>query len=237
MSEKEYLNSYDKQAFDTPLVTVDSVLFTCHEGGLKVLLVQRGNYPDKGKWGLPGGFVDLKGDVNLEDSVMRRLKQKTGVIPPYVEQLKTYGGAQRDKRGWSVTICYTALVSFQACQSHVDSVVDVNWITVDELPDMELAFDHSELIKDARARLKQKALYSIVPAYTLPEVFTLPELQHVHELLIGKALQKKSFRRRIEQAELLIDTGDKRSERGRPASLYRMKADAGDFNFIRNLEY
>jgi hypothetical protein len=64
----------------------------------------------------------------------------------------------------------------------------------------------------------------------------LPDLQKLHEVLIGKALQKKSFRRRIEQAELLIDTGEKRSEGGRPASLYRMKQTSGAYTFVRNLE-
>ena len=88
----------------------------------------------------------------------------------------------------------------------------------------------------ARERLRQKALYSIVPAYTLPEEFTLPELQHVHEVLIGKELQKKSFRRRIEQAELLVDTGNKRKEGGRPAVLYRLKQVSAGFTFVRNLE-
>jgi 8-oxo-dGTP diphosphatase len=64
----------------------------------------------------------------------------------------------------------------------------------------------------------------------------LPELQRIHELLIGKPLQKKSFRRRIEQAELLLDTGLKRYEGGRPATLYKMRARSGRFTFVRNLE-
>ncbi|POZ51636.1 NUDIX domain-containing protein [Methylovulum psychrotolerans] len=91
----------------------------------------------------------------------------------------------------------------------------------------------------ARERLRQKALYSIVPAYALSETFTLPELQRLHEVLIGKRLQKKSFRRRIrriEQAELLLDTGEKRSEGGRPATLYRMKQASDSYTFVRNLE-
>ena len=102
---------------------------------------------------------------------------------------------------------------------------------------MSLAFDHSHIIGAARERLKQKALYSIVPAYALPEKFTLPELQHLHEVLLGKNIQKKSFRRRIDQAELLIDTGETRSMgSGRPAVLYRMKDDSGEYTFVRNLE-
>lgn len=58
---------------------------------------------------------------------------------------------------------------------------------------MSLAFDHSMLYQQARERLKQKSLYSIVPGFALPEVFTLTELQHVHEVLIGKTLQKNLF--------------------------------------------
>ena len=236
MDEKAFLAAYDKNQFDSPLLTVDAVLFTYHEEKLKVLLVERSNHPDQGKWGLPGGFVDLKRDRTLEDTVLRKLSEKTGIEPPYLEQLQTFGNADRDKRGWSVTVCYTALIAYQDCETHIASVADARWIDIDTVERMELAFDHRNIIHQARERLKQKALYSIVPAYALPEKFTLPELQHLHEVLIGKILQKKSFRRRIEQAELLIDTGEKRSEGGRPASLYRMKKTSGAYTFMRNLE-
>lgn len=236
MDEKEFLARYDPKSFDIPLTTVDAVLFTFHEEKLKVLLVQRSTHPEKGKWSLPGGFVDLKEDADLEATAFRKLREKTGVNPPYLEQLQTIGNSKRDKRGWSVTICYTALIAHQDCESHIDSVSDVQWIGIDEAEKMSLAFDHNELLKNARERIKQKALYSIIPAYALPDNFTLPELQQLHEVLIGKPIQKKSFRRRIEQANLLIDTGKKKSEGGRPATLYRMKKSSGDFMFVRNLE-
>lgn len=236
MDEKEFLAAYDNHQFDSPLLTVDAVLFTYHEESLKVLLVQRSNHPELGKWGLPGGFVDLMRDQCLEDTVLRKLQEKTGVAPPYLEQLQTFGNAKRDKRGWAVTVCYTALIAYQDCETHIATVTDVRWTDIETALNMELAFDHHIIIHQARERLKQKALYSIVPAYALPEQFTLPELQHLHEVLIDKPLQKKSFRRRIEQAELLIDTGEKRSEGGRPASLYRMKETSGSYTFVRNLE-
>lgn len=236
MDEKQFLAEYDKRRYDSPLLTVDAALFTYHEACLKVLLVQRSNHPELGKWGLPGGFVDLTQDITLEDAVLRKLKEKTGIEPPYLEQLQTIGNAQRDKRSWSVTIAYTALMAFQACEAHVATVADAQWLVLDTVAAMDLAFDHQTIIGLARERLRQKALYSIVPAYALPETFTLPELQALHEVLIGKSLQKKSFRRRIEQAELLIDTGEKRSEGGRPAALYRMKDTSGTYTFVRNLE-
>lgn len=236
MNESEFLDSYDKTAFESPLVSVDSVLFTCHENRLKVLLVERDQHPDKGKWGLPGGFIDETLDTSLEDTVRRKLLEKTGVEAPYVEQLKSYGSNHRDNRGWAVTVCFSALVAHQECEAHVSSVSDALWHPLEDIEKLPLAFDHREIIQEARERLKQKALYSIIPAYALPEQFTLPELQLLHEILIGKPIQKKSFRRRIEQADLLIDTGIKRSEGGRPASLYTLKESSGGFTFLRNLE-
>ncbi len=235
MDESEYLATYDARAFACPLVCVDGVLFTYHEHCLKVLLVRRSAHPDMGRWGLPGGFVDIQEDRTLEDTVLRKLREKTGVAPPYVEQLFTRGNAVRDKRGWSVTVCYTALIAYQECAANIESVSDARWVDVLVADGMNLAFDHREIISAARARLRQKAQYSIVPAYALPEKFTLPELQHVHEVLIGKSLQKKSFRRRIEQAELLEELAEKRSEGGRPATLYRMRDVAGTYTFIRNI--
>jgi len=237
MNEQQYLAKYDKNAYLSPLVTVDGVLFTYHEETLKVLIVERANYPDKGMWGLPGGFIDETQDKTLEHAILRKLKEKTGVIPPYIEQLCTIGNDSRDKRGWSVTVCYTALIAYQACQHDIDSVESAKWVTIDEIENMSLAFDHNELYRQARERLKQKSLYSIVPGFALPDVFTLTELQRVHEVLIGKTLQKKSFRRRLEQADLLIDTGEKRQETGRPANLYRLKPESADYRFIRNLEF
>ncbi len=234
--EKEYLAAYNIHDYDIPLVGVDAVLFTYHGDMLKLLLVERRNHPDKNKWALPGGFVDKQSDKTLEDTVLRKIQEKTGVEPPYLEQLKTYGNALRDKRGWSITVCYTALISHQVCAPHVVSVSDVAWVAYDELSNYSLGFDHLEIITHARERLKQKSLYSVIPAYALPQKFTLPELQNLHEVLIGKPLQKKSFRRRIEQAGLFEDTGEKRTEKGRPATLYRMKDSSACFTFVRNLE-
>ena len=144
-----------------------------------------------GKWSLPGGFVDPAQDKSLEDTANRKLLEKTGVAPPYLEQLHTIGNDDRDKRGWSVTVCYTALIAHQKCAPGIDTVSDARWVTAGELENIDLAFDHRNIIEQARERLRQKALYSIVPAYALPEKFTLPELQRIHEVFIGKPLAEE----------------------------------------------
>jgi ADP-ribose pyrophosphatase YjhB (NUDIX family) len=236
MNEAEYLKNYDKSEFDSPIFSVDSVLFTCHQDTLKVLLVERLNHPYKGFWGLPGGFVDLKKDKTIEETAIRKLKEKTGITPPYIEQLLSIGSAKRDKRGWSVTVCYSALIAHENCSVHIDSVSDVKWFPLETVLHMKLAFDHKNIIEVAHERLRQKALYSIIPAYTLPEKFTLPELQKVHEIILGKEIQKKSFRRRIELADLLIETGEKQASGKRQAALYKMKEESKEYKFLRNLE-
>lgn len=235
MNEEEFLKTYDKTLFDLPLLSVDTVIFTCHQESLSVLLVKRNEHPHKGQWALPGGYIDTQKDATLSDTATRKAQEKTGIIPPYVEQIETIGNRNRDKRGWSATVCYIALIAFQDCQPISESASQAEWFPLDQLPQL-IGFDHREIIAKARERLRQKALYSIVPAYVLPETFTLPELQRIHELLIGKSIQTKSFRRRIEQAELLTATGEMKSDSGRPAALYKMKQKSGQFTFIRNLE-
>ena len=236
-NEEDFLAAYDRREFNAPLLTVDPILWTYDNGELKVLLVKRSAHPDMGKWGLPGGFVDETLDASLEDTAIRKLSEKTGVRPPYIEQLMTTGNADRDPRGWSVTVCFSALMAYQDCQQNVASVEDVQWIKEKDLKTLELAFDHRKLIDLARERLRQKALYSVVPAYTLPDKFTLPQLQRVHEILIGREVDKKSFRRRVDQAGVLIDTGEEGRVPGqRLARLYQLKPRSGEYNFSRNLE-
>jgi len=234
--ENRFLENYNVHDYDIPMVSVDAALFTYHEDVVKILLVERQNHPDRGKWGLPGGFVDKRQDRDLKDTILRKLQEKTGIVPPYIEQLQSFGNDCRDKRGWSITICYTALISYQSCAPRIDAVSDAAWVPLKDIEQRDLAFDHRDIIELARERLHQKALYSIVPGYALPEKFTFPELQKLHEALIGKPLQKKSFRRRIEAAGLLEDTGEKRSNKGPAATLYRLKKRSALFTFNRNLE-
>jgi len=236
MSEKRQSQKRSNKSLNMPLLTVDSVLFTYHEKSLKILLVQRSSVPELGKWGLPGGIVDVEIDKDVESTALRKLVEKTGVKPPYLDQLGTIGNQTRDPRGWSVTVTYTALIAHQTCEQQVGTVSDVRWVEIDEALKMKLAFDHRNIVLSARERMRQRAVYSISPGYALPEKFTLTELQHLHEILIGKPIQKRSFRRRIEQAELLLETGEKRQEGGRPAALYRLNDASMTHRFVRNLE-
>lgn len=220
--EQAYLASYNRQQFDAPLYSVDIAIFTLHDDQLKVLLVQRGDFPHKGLWSLPGGFVDLQEDTNIDITARRKLLTKTGVDAPLLEQVVSVGNKHRDPRGWSVTTLYMALIPYAPSAGFVDSVADAQWWPLSEALTLELAFDHQQLIRQARQRLQHKTAYTVLPLHVLKTPFSLTQLQQAFELLMDKKLEKKSFRRRIANAELLKEVGEgvPVGGKGRPAALY-----------------
>lgn len=235
-SEAEFLKHYNIHDYDIPLVSVDLVIFTLHEGALKVLLVKRGDYPHKGSWALPGGFVDIRKDKDLQGTALRKLREKTSVSAPYLEQLESIGSASRDPRGWSVTVVYFAMIPWHAVASGDALVDEVQWLPVEAAAGLKLGFDHGDLLERALDRVRSKVLYTLLPAYLIPAPFTLSALQQVYEVILGREVEKKAFRRRLENADVVEPTGAMDSQSaGRPAALYRLKSGVKGFNFSRQL--
>lgn len=235
ISEEEYLKNYDATRYPAPLVTVDSVLFTLRQQTLCVLLVKRASQPHQGRWGLPGGFIDIARDASTRDTALRKLTEKTGVSPSWLEQLDTFSGPQRDPRGWSLTIAWYALIAWADCAPHVDSVSDAQWQAVSELEHIELAFDHHAIIEAALSRLRQKTMYSLIPVYCLPDTFTQSQLHEATESILGHPIQRKSLIRRFEASGMFEETGESVETGARKARLWRRKADADFHLFSRNL--
>jgi len=235
-TEAEYLKSYQAQTFPSPLVTVDSVLFTLLEQQLCVLLVKRGNHPQQGFWGLPGGFIDQQADESTYDTAMRKLLEKTSVEPGWLEQLATFSGKHRDPRGWSLTTAYFALIAHQNCQPQITDVQNAKWFPLKTLNTMsDIAFDHRQIIQAAQERLEQKTLYSMIPVYCLPAEFTLSALQSVMEAILDKPVLRKSLIRRVEASDMLEETGATVATGARHAKLYRIKPGADIHLFSRNM--
>ncbi|WP_073602687.1 NUDIX hydrolase [Vibrio aerogenes] len=228
-------DSYDISQYKNPLFTVDSVLFTVKDQMLKVLLVKRANDPFSGCWGLPGGFVDIGTDDTTDMTALRKLKEKTDIAPQYLEQLQVFSGQDRDPRGFSVTLVYYALIAEQDVASHLETIQDVQWIDVNKVESIPVAFDHQKIIRHAHQRLQQKALYSMVPVYCLPELFTIGQLKTVIETIIGKTIQRKSLIRRIEASDMFEMQDEKVKSGGRKAQLYKIKPGVDIVNFERNL--
>lgn len=229
------MQNYDITQFKNPLFTVDSVLFTVVNKALKVLLVKRANEPFLGRWGLPGGFVDVDKDDNTDMTAFRKLSEKTGLYPRYLEQLQVFSSINRDPRGFSITSAYYALVAHESVESKIDTVEEAKWIDLSELTALAVAFDHKHIIEVAHQRLQQKALYSLIPIYCCPEHFTVGQLKDVIETIINKTIQRKSLMRRIESSDMFEFVNEKIKSGGRSAQLYKMKKDASMANFERNL--
>lgn len=213
--------------FPRPLVTVDVAMFTVQGDALQVLLVRRpadGDEPFPGRWALPGGFVDVARDATLLDCALRKLREKTGVITPYLEQLGSWGGAGRDPRGWSATHCFYALIPARAVQLRSGAnAADVGWFEAEAALRKRLAFDHGELLAAALARLRSKVEYTSLPAFLLEEPFTLPALQHAYEVVLGRPVDKSAFRKRMLDGAFMEEAGMVGGGPGRPAMSYRLR--------------
>jgi 8-oxo-dGTP diphosphatase len=212
-------------AFPLPYTTVDVVIFTVLDDTLKVLLVQRpaGNdEPHPGQWALPGGFVDVEVDADLAACAERKLREKTGVVSPYLEQLGSWGSATRDPRGWSATHVYFALIPGRdVALARGANAADVAWFEVDVLLRRpRLAFDHADILREAVERLRGKVEYTSLPAFLLPEPFTLPQLQRMYEVILGRPVDKSGFRTRMLSAQFLEEAGSVEGESNRPAMGY-----------------
>jgi 8-oxo-dGTP diphosphatase len=212
--------------FPRPLVTVDVVIFTVLDDALKVLLVRRPadvDDPFPGRWALPGGFIDVDKDASLHDCALRKLREKTGVSAPYLEQLGSWGGADRDPRGWSTTHAFFALMPSQhlALEKGANAA-QVEWVEAAAASRKRLAFDHAEIVASAIARLRGKVEYTSLPAFLLSEPFTLPQLQHTYEVVLGRAVDKSAFRKRMLDAGFMEEAGMVDGAFGRAAMGYRL---------------
>lgn len=217
-------DNYDPSRFERPSVTVDVVIFSLLNDELHLLLVKRKFSPFAGKWAIPGGFVYLT--ESLEEAAGRKLKEETGVSDVYMEQLYTFGDPGRDPRTRVITVAYFALIPADMTEHRPGGeTTETAWIPISKLP--ELAFDHREIVDYAFVRLRYKLEYTMVGFRLLPDTFTLSRLQQAYQIILGEALDKRNFRRKILSADILEETGGKKQDReGRPAKLYRYKDDA-----------
>jgi 8-oxo-dGTP diphosphatase len=236
--ESDFLAKYDPSEFPRPSVTVDVVLLAADASGLLTLVGKRAQHPFKGRFALPGGFVRI--DESLDDAAQRVLRDKAGYRGVFLEQLYTFGSPGRDPRTRVVSVAYYALLS----RAHLGVVaprggpsqwarIDVPWesetggpVSIGEVDgpagaSLPLAFDHADILGMAIKRIRGKLDYSPIGFQLLPERFTLSDLQSVHEVVLGRPLNKDSFRRRMLASGQLEATGEYHQGAGRPAELYR----------------
>src|SRR5437667_3092417 len=175
-------------------LTVDCVVFGFDEGELKVLLIQRGLEPFKGRWALPGGFVHV--DETLDAAARRELDEEAGLRNVFLEQLYTFGAVDRDPRERVVSVAYYALVKLSEHRAKAATdAADAEWFPISKVP--KLAFDHADILATALTRLKGKVRYQPIGFELLPPKFTLSQLQHLYEAVLETELDKRNFRKKV----------------------------------------
>lgn len=200
------------------LVATDTVIFTLKDNKLQALLIKMKKSPYRDDWAVPGGMIKPREAV--DDAAKRILKEKAGIKDVYLEQLYTFGKVNRDPFGRVVSVAYFALIPGDNLSLKTTKEYgDIRWFSVNKLP--RLAYDHETIIHCAVKRLQNKLSYSNIVYSLLPDEFTLGEIQKTYEIILGKKLDKRNFRKKLFSLNLVRSIGkEKRGMANRPAVLH-----------------
>ena len=198
-----------------PAVTADCVVFGYDGKELRVLLIKRGAEKEAsttayvGEWALPGGFLDVEQDKTIAHTAQRELKEETGLklgIKDFKEAA-TFSDIKRDPRERVITIAHYALVKLSEVQADTDAD-KADWFSLSNIP--HLAFDHDKILRVAFSRMKQDIHFEPVGFEMLPEVFTLPQLQHLYDSILEVKFDRRNFANKMKHfgmlSEVSIDT-------------------------------
>jgi len=199
-------------------VSVDCIIFGFEKGKLKLLLGKRKMDPGRGDLSLYGGF--LGGKESLTDAANRVLKDLTGLGNLYMKQVGAFGNIDRDPGERVISIAYCALINVKDYDDKLRIQHGLEWVNLEEMP--KLYSDHNIMVSKAITMLRRRINTEPLSFNLLPDLFTLTQLQHVYEAILGEEIDKRNFRKRIKQIDFIEKTEliDKvTSKRG--AALYR----------------
>ena len=198
-----------------------AVVLQVRAARLHVLLWERGRDPERGRWALPGGY--LEPGETLEASIRRHLAQKVDVRElSHLEQLETRSDPSRNPRAWQLATAYLGLVPSDLDPTLPD---DTGWRPVEALP--PTAFDHGAIVLAGRGRMRAKLSYTNVGFALAPHAFTLSELRGLYAAALGHEVSATNLQRVLLRRRLLEPTGSRREPGrtgGRPAALYRFRS-------------
>lgn len=189
-----------------PAVTADCVIFGFDGEQMKVLLIERGLEPYKGMWALPGGFMRI--NETIEEAARRELFEETGLNGVFMEQFKAFSDVDRDPRERVVTVAFIALVrpaDYRLVAG--DDAANALWFDHNMLPPM--AFDHAEIIRQAREHLSEVLRIKPLAFELLNKVFSISELQRVYEAISGVHYDRRNFHRKAMQSGLLVEISNR----------------------------
>ncbi len=191
-----------------PQISIDCVVFGFDEAALKVLLVK---YKYNDKWALPGGYI--KRDEDINDAAQRILQERTGAKDIFLQNFDVFGATNRtgneipkEVSEWHsrrfISIGYYALVNYKDVTPVIDELsIACEWIDINDLP--ELIMDHNPMVNSALTTLRKQLNDKPVGLNLLPEIFTMPELQKLYEVILNKELNRGNFYRKIMKYNIL----------------------------------
>lgn len=199
-------------------VAVDCIIFGFDEGKLKLLIGKRQMNPGFGEWSLYGGFVEQ--DESIDEAASRVLLNLTGMKNAFMKQVGAFGAVDRDPGERVISIAYYSLINVKEYDDTLRQEHNLEWISLEEIP--KLYSDHNKMVEKALRILHRNISTEPLGFKLLPDLFTLTQLQHVYEAVLGHEIDKRNFRKRIKQIDFIEKTEliDKKSSK-RGAALYR----------------
>ena len=199
---------------------VDLVAFTIIENELNVLVIKMKYDPFKGRWALPGGRIRTYESV--DECAKREFQEKTEIKNAYLEQLYSFGDVKRDPSTRIISVAYLVLVNNGGINlKTTEKYKEICWMPASKAP--KLAYDHNKILKYALSRLKSKLIYTNIVYNLLPQKFRLSEMKKVYEIILGRELDKRNFRKKIFSLDLIKEIGKEAGVPHRPSKLYSFK--------------
>ncbi len=198
------------------LVSVDCIILGFKENKLNVLIFKRKFEPLKGGKSLMGGFV--REDESINDTAIRVLSEYTGIDDVFMEQVSAYGEVGRDTGERVISIAYYALINMESYNEKLQKKHNAEWVDINNVG--ELVFDHNQILNDTLKILRRRATSRPIGFNLLPEKFTLPQLQSLYEAIYQRSLDKRNFRKKLFEMDILEKTEEKDKSSSKKGAFY-----------------
>jgi 8-oxo-dGTP diphosphatase len=211
-----------------PHISIDCAVFGFDKASLKVLFIKL-----KGEdlWSLPGGYVGKEEDIKA--AAGRILHERTGAQNIYLQQFRVFADLNRSEDFFKeypdtlwhkqrfLSIGFYALVNFDMVLPVQDVLSDsCEWRNIDDIPPMMM--DHRAILDKGLITLRRQLNYKPIGYNLLPEVFTMPELQKLYEIILGKSLNRGNFYRKMMAYDILDkQEGTRRGGAHKAPNLYK----------------